>query len=213
MNWDVVLRFLRVGAQATVYLSVATLALSTVLALPIAVLSLSPVRIVRKSIALYTTVFRGTPELVILFFTFLVLPQLGLRLKPMTAAILAFTMFSTAYIVEIFRGGFQGVQRGQFEAARGLGLSYPRTIRRIILPQVLRIVVAPFMSNATIVVKRSSLASAVAVNEIMSNANLMIVSTNRPFLIIALVGLIYVILNSAILGMQVVFEKRWAFKF
>ena len=165
MNWDVVLRFLRVGAQATIYLSVATLALSTVLALPLAVLSLSSSRIILRSIAIYTTVFRGTPELVILFFTFLVLPQMGLRLQPMPAAILAFTMFSTAYIVEIFRGGLQGVHQGQFEAARGLGLSYPRTIRRIIAPQVLRIVVAPYMSNATIVVKRTSLASAVAVNE------------------------------------------------
>jgi len=196
----------------TVSLTIATLVLSTVLALLLALVSMSSPRIVRVPIALYSWAARGTPELIILFLAFFGLGQVGLRLEPMPAAILAFVAFSTAYNLEIFRGGFEGVGKGQFDAARALGLSYARMIRRIILPQVLRIIVPPYLTNATAICKHTSVASVVAVAEVTHTANLMVVATQRPFEILSLAAIIYIFLNSVLIGIQILLEKRLSFK-
>lgn len=205
------LRLLFAGATFTIYLSLTTLVLSTLLAIPLALVSLSKIRVARWAIATYSWAARGTPELILLFIAFFGLSQVGLKLEPMSAAILAFVTFSTAYNLEILRGGFAGVATGQYEAARALGLPYGRTIRRIILPQVIRIIIPPYATNATTILKRTSLASVVAVSELTATANRLIGSTNRPFEVLLLSGLIYVILNSLIIMLELVLEKRTSF--
>jgi His/Glu/Gln/Arg/opine family amino acid ABC transporter permease subunit len=205
-------RIIVASAGQTILLTAATLVLSTVLALPLALLSTSGPLAVRLPLAIYSWAARGTPELIILFFAFFGLGQVGLRLEPMPAAVLAFVAFSTAYNLEIFRGGFEGVGKGQFDAARALGLSYARMIRRIILPQVLRIIVPPYLTNATAICKHTSLASVVAVAEVTHTANLMVVATQRPFEILSLAAIIYIFLNSVLIGIQILLEKRLSFK-
>jgi His/Glu/Gln/Arg/opine family amino acid ABC transporter permease subunit len=214
VDWVLLERYLRLlawGAQYTVYLSIATLILSTLLALPLALISLSSIRIARWGIAVYSWVVRGIPELIILFIAFFGLPQIGVKLDPLPAAVLAFVIFSTAYNLEIFRGGLRGISQGQYEAARALGLPYGRTIRRIILPQLVRIVLPPYATNATTILKRTSLASVIAVSELTATSNRLIVATDRPFEILSLAALLYVLLNSVIIIGERKLERRFRF--
>ena len=212
MDWMVLERYLQLllqGTMRTIYLAVVVLVLSTALALPLALMGISRIRVLRLVIAIYSWASRGTPELIILFLAFFGLSQMGLWLEPMQAAILAFTIFCTGYTLEIFRGGFQGVGRGQYEAARALGLPYLRTIWRIISPQVVRIIAPPYATNMTFILKRTSLASMIAVIELTGMSNRLVFATLRPFEFLGLAGLIYVILNSGLLAMESVLT-RWS---
>jgi His/Glu/Gln/Arg/opine family amino acid ABC transporter permease subunit len=195
----------------TILIFLVTIVLSTLLALPLALASRSSSRPLRLVIGLFSWAGRGTPELIILFFAFFGLSQLGLRIEPMEAVILGFTIFSTAYILEILRGGFEGVTSCQYEAAQALGLSYARTMRRIILPQVFRIIIPPYLTNATMVLKRTSLASVVAVSELTAVSNRLVISSKRPFEVLTLAAIIYIVLNSLILAFQTAVERKWGF--
>ena len=114
---------------------------------------------------------RGLPELIVLFFGFYYLTSIGLKLDPFPAAVLSLSVVTSAYYMEAIRGALLGVPRGQWEAARALGLSYPRTIRRIVVPQAIRILRAPYMSLTTHVVKSTTLVSAVGVQELFFRAD------------------------------------------
>ena len=215
MDWEFLAHNFRIlirGTGNTLLLSAATLVLATLLALPLAAASNTQRRALRWPIAVYAWAARGIPELIILFFCFYGLGQLGLRLEPMPAAILAFTIFSTAYFLEIFRGGLRGVGRGQYDGAAALGLSYPRMMLRIILPQVLRIAAPAYLTMAISVLKLTSIASVVAVTEVTHTANKMIVATQRPFEILSMAFLIYVVMNSILIGLQMLIEKRLKLK-
>ena len=110
---------------------------------------------------------RGTPLMLQLLFVYFALPMIGIMLPDIAAALLAFVLNYAAYFAEIFRSGIQAVPRGQFEAARVLGMSAPLTMRRIILPQVLRITLPP-VSNETInLVKDTSLVYILAMNDLL----------------------------------------------
>lgn len=205
-------RILVVSTGQTIVLGLSALLLSTLLALFLVGVSLSGMRIVQAVTRVFSWLGRSTPEMIILFFTFLGLAQIGLRLEPMPAAILAFTIFCTAYNLEIFRGGFEGVSQGQYDAARALGLPYFRTMRRIVLPQVIRIVTPAYMTNAVATMKHTSLASVVAVSELTSTAKRLVVTTHHPFEILGMAGLIYIFINSVLVGVQTVAERRWHFE-
>ena len=102
-----------------------------------------------------------------LLFVYFALPMIGIMLPDMAAALLAFTLNYAAYFAEIFRAGIQSVPRGQYEAAKTLGMTYPQTMRRIILPQVIRMVLPP-VSNETInLVKDTSLIYILAMNDLL----------------------------------------------
>ena len=110
---------------------------------------------------------RGTPLMLQLLFVYFALPMVGILLPDIAAALLAFVLNYAAYFAEIFRAGIHAIPRGQFEAARVLGMSYPLTMRRIILPQVLRITLPP-VSNETInLVKDTSLVYILAMNDLL----------------------------------------------
>lgn len=196
------------GARATIVLASWSLLISTLLALPLAIADVSLGRPVRTVLWVYSWVARGVPELVILLFVFLGLPQLGIRLAAMPSAILAFVFFSTAYNYEIIRAGFHGVHRGQYEAARALGLPYFHSLRRIILPQVQRIVAPAYLTNTTTVVKRTAIASVITVEEITSNASRLISAGAPPFALMIVAGTLYVLINSLLLGVQAILEAR-----
>ena len=155
------------GSEVTLEIFCVTL----VLALPLGILAalgrLSKLRVLSRFMEFYIWLMRGTPLMLQLLFVYFALPMVGILLPDLAAALLAFTLNYAAYFAEIFRAGIQSVPRGQYEAAKTLGMTYPQTMRRIILPQVIRMVLPP-VSNETInLVKDTSLIYILAMNDLL----------------------------------------------
>jgi len=156
----------------------------------------------------YVSVFRGTPLLVQLLLIYFGLPQFGIVMDPIWAALLALTLFETAYISEDFRSGINGVDRGQWEAAMSMDMSYWTTIRRIILPQALRVATPSLGSRLITLVKNTSLASTVTVVELTRVAEQIGSSTFRYMEMFLIVGAIYWIINQVLTIIQTWLEVR-----
>jgi His/Glu/Gln/Arg/opine family amino acid ABC transporter permease subunit len=207
--WPWLPRFLE-AAWLTLQIFVVVSALGTVAGLAVALLERGAAgRVLRPLAATYSWVFRATPELVVLLFCFLGLPSLGIEIGPLAAAILGFTLIGAAYEYEVFRGALRAVPAGQYEAARALGIPWPSMMRRIVLPQVLRIAVTPWVTYATGSVKRISIASAVAVSEIMYVTKQAISFTNASFEFILLATLLYGTMASAMMLLERVLARRF----
>ena len=155
------------GSLVTLKLFFITLSLALPLGLALALIRISNNRAASLAVNGYIWLMRGTPLMLQLLFVYYALPFLpvvGIRLPDFPAAILAFTLNYAAYFAEIFRAGIQSIDRGQYEGARVLGFSYSQTMRRIVLPQVVKRILPP-MSNETItLVKDTSLIYVLALN-------------------------------------------------
>ena len=142
-----------------------------VLALPLGILAalgrLSPLSPLSRFMEFYIWLMRGTPLMLQLLFVYFALPMVGILLPDIAAALLAFTLNYAAYFAEIFRAGIQSVPRGQYEAAKTLGMTYGQTMRRIILPQVIRIVLPPISNETINLVKDTSLIYILAMNDLL----------------------------------------------
>jgi His/Glu/Gln/Arg/opine family amino acid ABC transporter permease subunit len=166
------------GLWVTVQLSALGLAGALVVGTAIALLRVSPVAPLRFLGAAYVEFFRNTPLVVQLFFLFLGLPLLGLRFASDTfdnifrAAIVGMALYHGAYVAEVVRGGLIGIDRGQIEAARSLGLSYVQTLREVQLPQTFRAVIPPLGNIAIALVKNTALASTIGVTDLLFAAEI-----------------------------------------
>ena len=187
-------------------ISLEIFAVTLVLALPLGMLAalgrLSQLKLLSRLVEFYVWIMRGTPLMLQLLFVYFALPMVGIRLPDLAAALLAFTLNYAAYFAEIFRAGIQSVPRGQYEAARTLGMSYPQTMRRIILPQVFRMVLPP-VSNETInLVKDTSLVYILAMNDLLRVARTIVQREfdMTPFLI------------AAVFYLATTFVLTWGFK-
>ena len=178
------------GAGTTLKLFFITLALALPLGLGLALLRLSRWGAVRTAVNGYLWLMRGTPLMLQLLFVYFALPfvpGIGLRLPDFPSAVLAFALNYAAYFAEIFRAGIQSVDRGQYEAAQSLGMSYGQTMRRIVLPQMVRHILPP-MSNETItLVKDTSLIYVLALNDLLRAARNIVQRdfTITPFIVAA----------------------------
>jgi polar amino acid transport system permease protein len=143
----------------------------------------------------YVEVFRNTPVLIQLIWFYYAFPiVLGQQLSPVTAAILALTLNTSAYCAEIFRGGIESIARGQWEAAKALGMNGAMSLRRIILPQVGKRMLPAFTNRGIELAKVTSLASVLAVHEIMYQGRLLSSTYYRPLEILTVVALVYFVL-------------------
>ena len=155
------------GSEITLQIFLITFLLVLPLGLLIALGHIARFRPLRLLVAAYIWIMRGTPLMLQLLFVYFALPMIGLKLPDIMAALLAFTLNYAAYFSEIFRAGIQSIDRGQYEAARMLGLTYGQTMRRIVIPQMIRRVLPP-MSNETInLVKDTSLIYILAMNDLL----------------------------------------------
>ncbi|MGN8832170.1 amino acid ABC transporter permease [Selenomonas montiformis] len=155
------------GSEITLEIFFLTLLAALPLGMLAALGRLSSLRLLSRLVELYIWIMRGTPLMLQLLFVYFALPMVGIRLPDIAAALLAFILNYAAYFAEIFRAGIQSVPKGQYEAARTLGMSYPQTMWRIILPQVFRMVLPP-VSNETInLVKDTSLVYILAMNDLL----------------------------------------------
>lgn len=145
--------------------------ITIVLSIPLGVLlslgRVSGLAVLQKLIGIYVWLLRGTPLMLQLFFVYYALPAVGIRLDDFEAAIVAFVLNYAAYFCEIFRAGIQAIPKGQYEAARTLGMDYVQTMRRIVLPQVFRIILPPVSNETITLVKDTSLVYVLAMNDLM----------------------------------------------
>ncbi len=155
----------------------------------------------------YIDIFRATPMLVILILVYYALPFLNIKLTSWESAVLAFSLVMGAYSAEVYRAGIEGVPRGQFEAAAALGLPFLLTLRRVILPQAVRAVVPPMTGNCVSMFKDTSLASTVALPELLNEAtNAQALYANPSPLIMAAV--IYIAFFWPLVRLVNVLERR-----
>lgn len=159
--------FLLQAALVTLELSVVSIILGLLLGLVAALMKISKIRPLVWIADFYIWVIRGTPMLVQLFLVYFGLPQVGIELGPFTAGVIALGINSGAYIAEIYRGGMLSIPKGQTEAAQSLGMSYATIMKRIILPQAIRVSIPALGNQAISMLKDSSLASLVTVSELM----------------------------------------------
>ena len=155
------------GSKITLEIFAATLALSLPLGLLAALARISKIGVLSKVTELYIWIMRGSPLMLQLLFVYFALPLVGIKFDPLPSALLAFILNYAAYFAEIFRAGIQSIERGQYEAAKTLGMTYVQTMRRIILPQMIHRVLPP-VSNETInLVKDTSLIYILAMNDLL----------------------------------------------
>ena len=156
------------GAVISVELFAATLILSLPLGLPIALGENSTIAPVRWICKFYVLIFRGTPLLLQLFFFYFFFPIfLGIQMSAFPTAVITFVLNYAAYFAEIYRGGINGIDRGQYEAAQSLGLSRSQTMMGIVLPQTFRVVLPPISNEVIVLIKDTALASAIALADMM----------------------------------------------
>ena len=172
-NWPVLrdsLPLLLRGLGVTVMLGGASIAIGFAGGLALCLVRLYAAPVLRSAARAYIDVLRSIPILVLLVLVYYALPFVGIRLSSFAAATTALSMVSCAYTAEILRAGIEAIPKGQSEAAAALGLGFLDTLRDVILPQALRIVVPPLTSNCINVLKDTALASVVAMPELLKQA-------------------------------------------
>lgn len=155
------------GALESFKIFTVVIVLSLPLGMVLALGRISGFKFLKKFIATYVWILRGSPLMLQLLFVYYALPNVGILFEDFTAAIIAFVLNYAAYFCEIFRSGFQAIPKGQYEAAHALGMNYSQTLRRIVLPQVLRIVLPPISNETITLVKDTSLVYVLAMNDLM----------------------------------------------
>ncbi|MBV9783272.1 MAG: amino acid ABC transporter permease [Acidisphaera sp.] len=186
--------FLLLAARWTIVLSAAAFFGGGVLGLLIALARVSQTRALRWLAIGYIRVFQGTPLLLQLFLVFFGGDMLGVPLGPWISAVLGLSLNAAAFLGEIWRGSIQSVTIGQIEAARALGLHYLPLMLRVVLPQALRVAIAPTVGFMVNLVKSTSLAAIIGFVELTRAGQLLNNATFRPFLIFGTVALIYFVL-------------------
>ncbi len=186
------------GAKATIFYSLTSLALAVAIGMFMALCRISHIALLRWFARGYIDAIRGTPALIQIFFVYFGMPVLGVNLSAPTAAVVALGINSGGYLAEIFRAGIMGVDRGQTEAGRSLGMSYGQTMWRITLPQAALLVVPPAAGEFTNLVKGTSLLSTISVAELTRVAQQIVGVTFRPIEAYVAIGVVYYCLNAVI---------------
>ena len=179
------------GLLITIELTFVVIILSLIFALLVALGGMSRFAVLRWLIKAYIEVIRGTPLLLQLVYIYYVLPEIGIRLNSFTAGVIALTLNYSAYISEVYRGGIQAIARGQHDAAAALGMTRPLAMRRIILPQAIRIVL-PSLGNYFIgLFKDTALCSVVSIQEVLFTSQILAAQNFQYFTLYTVVGILY----------------------
>jgi len=189
-DWDI-LRNLMLAARWTLLLSLIAFVGGSLLGMLLTFMRLSRRRPLVLLVSGFVELFQGTPLLMQLFLAFFGLSLLGVEVSAWTAASLALILFSSAFLCDIWRGCVESLPRGQWEASRCLGLSFMQTMRHVILPQAMRIAIAPTVGFSVQVVKGTALASIIGFVELTKAGTMLNNATFQPFKVFAMVALLY----------------------
>lgn len=198
------------GAGITILVSALSIFFATILAVLGALARLSTMPVINAIGSFYVSLFRGTPLLLQIFFIFYALPQLGVVLPAIPAGVVALSLNYGAYMTEIFRAGIQAVPRGQREAAEALGMQEQLVMRRIVLPQAVRIVVPAIGNEFIAMIKDSALVSTITVHETLFMAQRIGRSAFEPVAALIIAGAVYWTLTIIFSYFQERLERRLA---
>ena len=202
------LPFLLKGTLWTVVLSLGGMFFGLLLGFALALMRLYGYWPLQWLSRIYVSFFRGTPLLVQLFMIYYGLPQLGIQLEPLTAALIGFSLNMGAYTSEILRGAIASIDRGQWEAAASIGMGRAQTLYRAILPQAARTALPPLGNSFISLVKDTALAATIQVPELFRQAQLITARTFEIFTMYLAAALIYWLLASVLAHFQARLEAR-----
>jgi polar amino acid transport system permease protein len=228
IEWSYVGRFLTAkvileGIVNTMVMAVLAMALGIALGVVVAIMRLSPNPVLRSVAAGYTWLFRGTPlilQLLLWFNLALVFPTIGIPglwsgravdlMTPFLSALLGLGINQGAYTSEVMRAGMLSVDAGQYEAAQAIGMGRLRALRRIILPQAMRVVIPPLGNEFIGMVKATSLASVIQYPEVLHNAENIYYANSRVIELLIVAGFWYLLVVSILTPLQMLLERRFA---
>ena len=196
------------GVALTIIVTLGSLLLSTLLGLVWALMRVSGIGLLAWLSAAIINVIRGIPIIVLLFYLYFVMPDLGITLTALQAAIIGLGIAYSAYQAENFRAGIEAIDRGQIEAAQAIGMGWWLTMRRVVLPQAVRIVLPPYGNTMIMMLKDSSQASTITVAELALQGKLIASSTFKNTSVFTLVALMYLTMSIPLILLVRHFEKR-----
>ena len=202
--------FILGGVPMTIFVSVVSILAAIVFAVFGALGRLSTIAPIYAVATLYVSLVRGTPLIVQIIFVYLALPEFGIVLDPLAGGILALSFNYGAYLTEIFRAGIEAIPRGQREAAGALGMTGAHTMRRIILPQAVRIVIPAIGNDFISMIKDSALVSFVTIDELFSRAEQVGTRNFRMFESLLIAATVYWFMTIIFSFFQERLEKRMA---
>lgn len=196
------------GAWLTILVTLGSLVLSTLLGLVWAIMRVSGIPLLANLSALIINLVRGIPIIVILFFLYFVMPDVGISLSALEAGILGLGIAYSAYQAENFRAGIEAVDSGQLEAARAMGMGWGLMMRRVVLPQAVKIILPPYGNIMIMMLKDSSQASTITVAELALQGKLIATSTFQNATVFTLVALIYLVMCVPLILLVRHLEKK-----
>lgn len=188
--WDI-LTFLLGAMRWTVALSLIAFIGGGLVGMALLLLRFMQLRGVGLVVGWYVQVFQGTPLLMQLFLVYFGLALMGMDTSPLVSAAICLTLYASAYLTEIWRGCVNSVPRGQWEASASLALNFPQQMRHVILPQALRVAIAPTVGFMVQIIKGTALASVIGFVELTKAGQMISNATYQPFLAYTFVGLLY----------------------
>jgi len=206
------LPILLMGVKLTILVTVGSLAVSTVLGLIWALMRVSGIRVLSAISRTIINVIRGIPIIVQLFYIYFVLPDFGITLSALQAAIIGLGIAYSAYQSENFRSGIEAIDHGQSEAAQSIGMGWGLMMRRVILPQAVRIVLPPYGNTMIMMLKDSSQASTITVAELALQGKLIASATFQNSKVFTLVALLYLTMSIPLILLVGSLEKRFGRK-
>jgi polar amino acid transport system permease protein len=196
--------YLLKGAAITLALSISSLAIGLICGMLAALMRMSGSWYFNKPATFYIWLMRGTPVLVQLVIIYNALPQLGIRLDVVWSSLVGLSLNEGAYLAEIIRAGILSVPRGQFEAARSVGLTQAQTMRMVILPQAMRVIIPPLGNTFNSLLKTSSLASVISMQELLARAEYLMQNSFKVLEVLSIAALYYIVMTT-VWG----FAQRW----
>ena len=196
------------GVGLTILVTIGSLVLSTILGLVWALMRVSGLRALSLLSGGLINVIRGIPIIVLLFYLYFVMPDFGIALTALQAAILGLGIAYSAYQAENFRAGIEAIDKGQIEAAQTIGMGWWLTMRRVILPQAVRIVLPPYGNIMIMLLKDSSQASTITVAELALQGKLIASSTFKNTSVFTLVALMYLTMSIPLILLVRHLEKK-----
>jgi polar amino acid transport system permease protein len=196
------------GVWLTIVVTAGSLVLSTLLGMVWALMRVSRLRILQRLSAGIVNTIRGIPILVQLFYIYFVMPQLGLTLTALQAAIIGLGIAYSAYQAENFRAGIEAIDKGQIEASESLGMGWALMMRRVVLPQAVKIILPPYGNTMIMMLKDSSQASTITVAELTMEGQLIASSTFKYTSILSMVAVLYLVMSVPLILFVGWLERR-----
>jgi polar amino acid transport system permease protein len=207
--WDYRQVFFR-SAVVTAELTLAAAVIGVTLGLALGLMRRSQYAPLRTPASIYIEAFRATPILVQLVWIYYALPILsGLQMGNVTSVAIGLGLHSAAYFAEIFRAGVNSIDKGQWDAARAIGMQYRQMMRRIILPQAVRRMIPPFINEFATLIKLTTLGSVLAVNELLHESTNLINNTYRPLEVYTVLAIAFAILIYPFIYASQRLEQHW----